>query len=207
MPPCRPMLAAALFLALSACGSLIPSGHQTTEPGKLEKGNFKLDLDHTTVLFKADHLGFSTYVGRFNTISGTLSFDPAQPAASVLQTSIDMASLDTPNDDLDEILRGENWLDAARFPTARFESRSITVTSPTTGQVTGDLTLHGVTAPVTLDVTFRGGADNLLTGAYTLGFAAKTSFQRSAFGVNSLIPAISDSVTLEIHAEFQRVDG
>ena len=203
----RSMLAAALFLALSACGSLIPAGHQTTDTAKLEKGNFKLDPDHTTILFKADHLGFSTYVGRFNTISGTLDFDPAAPTQAALETTIEIASLDTPNDDLDEILRGPDWLDSARFPTARFESRTVTVTGPATGQITGDLTLHGITAPVTLDVTFRGGADNLLTGAYTLGFAGETTFQRSTFGIDALIPAIADSVTLEIHAEFQRIDG
>jgi polyisoprenoid-binding protein YceI len=203
----RSILVATLCLALSACGSLIPAGHQTTDTAKLQKGNFRLDPDHTTVLFKANHLGFSTYVGRFNAISGSLDFDPASPAQAKLQTSIDVASVDTPSGDLDEILRGPDWLNAERFPTARFESRSITVTSPTTGMITGDLTLHGVTAPITLEVTFRGGADNLLTGFYTLGFEAKSTFTRSTFGIGSLIPAIADTVTLEIHAEFQRIDG
>ncbi len=201
------ILAAVLCLALTACGSLIPANHQTTDAAKLEKGNFRLDPDHTMILFKANHLGFSTYVGRFNTSSGSLVFDPATPAEAKLDVIIQIPSVDTPSPDLNEALRGADWFDAARFPTARFVSRSITVTNPTTGTITGDLTLRGITAPITLETTFNGGTDNLLTGFYTISFAAKTTFTRSTFGVGSLIPAVADAVTLEIHSEFQRVDG
>ena len=71
--------------------------------------------------------------------------------------------------------------------------------------MTGDLTLRGVTAPVTLDVTFNGGGSNILTGAYTLGFEAEGTLLRSTFGLGSFAPAIGDEVTLEIHAEFAQV--
>jgi polyisoprenoid-binding protein YceI len=72
------------------------------------------------------------------------------------------------------------------------------------GTVAGELTLRGVTRPITLDVIFNGGADNLLTGRYTLGFAATGTIRRSEFGITNLVPAIGDEVTLEIHAEFLR---
>jgi polyisoprenoid-binding protein YceI len=199
--------ACAVSLAMTGCGRLVPSGNQTTDTAALPPGSYRLDPDHAAVLFKVDHLGFSTYVGRFNRISGRLTFDPALPTDSQLDVTVDIASIDTPDDELDKTLRGPGWFDAERFPTARFVSRSITRQDAANGTVHGDLTLHGVTAPLDLAVHFRGGADNWLTGSYTLGFEAETQFQRTAFGIASLVPAIGDTVRLEIHAEFQRIDG
>lgn len=208
IPRRRSLVAAALLcLTLVGCGSLIPARHQTIDMSLLQSGNYQLDPDHAPVLFRVDHLGFSTYTGRFNTAAGTLDFDPQSPATSQLEVVIDAASIDTPSDALDDILRGENWFDTARFPTARFVSRKVTAIAYNSGQVEGDLTLHGVTKPVVLDVTFRGGADNLLTGKHTLGFVAKTTINRTEFGIRSLAPAIGAMVELEIHAEFQRIDG
>ena len=101
-------------------------------------------------------------------------------------------------------MRGSGWFDATTFPQAVFRSTAIDMTGENTGRVTGDLTLHGVTRPVILDVTFNGGATDLITGRYTLGFAATGTFKRSEFGVNDYIPAVGDEVQLEIYAEFQR---
>jgi polyisoprenoid-binding protein YceI len=206
----RSLLAAGIALvagSLGGCGRLIPSGHQTTEAAALPAGGYRLDPDHTAILFKVDHLGFSTYVGRFNRVTGTLDFDPVNPAASSLTVEIDMASVDTPNEELDDLLRGPGWFEVDRFPAARFVSRSVEVAGPASGRVHGDLTLHGVTAPVTLEADFRGGAYNLLSGRYTLGFAAKGLLKRSAFGIADLVPAVGDAVILELHAEFLRIDG
>ena len=104
-------------------------------------------------------------------------------------------------------MRGADWLDVGQYPEARFESRTIEITGENTGVVSGDLTLHGVTAPVTLEVTFNGGGDDLLTGVYRLGFAAQGSLLRSTFGLGAYAPAIGDEVLLEIHAEFLRSPG
>jgi polyisoprenoid-binding protein YceI len=193
-----------LALTLAACGYLLPAHNQTFAPATLPGGAYRLDPEHASLLVKLDHFGFSQLVGRFDRFEATLDFDPAQPGAARLAVLIDPASIDFNLPKFEEDLRGPDWFDVARFPQARFESRKITITGEKTGQVAGDLTLHGVTAPVTLAVNFNGGADSLLTGRYTLGFAATGTLSRSSFGLGAYAPAVGDEVTLEIHAEFQR---
>lgn len=196
-----------LVLGLGGCGYLLPHGHQTTDVAALPEGAYRLDPDHATILFKIDHLGFSKLVGRFDRFDATLDFDPQAPESSRLVVTIDPASIDLGLPAFEQDLRGSGWLDVARYPEARFESQGIAITGEDTGTVTGDLTLHGVTTQVTLEVTFNGGGSSLLTGAYTLGFAAQGSVLRSTFGLGALAPAIGDEVILEIHAEFLQTGG
>jgi len=193
----------ALFL-VAGCGRLLPAQHQSVDPVDLRPGVYRLDPDHTTVLFKVDHLGFSTYIGRFDTVDATLDFDPERPRDARLDVVIETASVDVNLPAFEAELAGPDWFDSARFPQARFVSTAIEVTGEARGRVVGALTLRGVTRPATLDVTFNGGATNFATGLYTLGFAAEATLSRSAFGIDRLVPAIGDAVTLEIHAEFVR---
>jgi len=202
--PLRARVMLVALLALGGCGYLLPHGHQTTEVAALPEGAYRLDPDHATILFKIDHLGFSKLVGRFDRFDSTLDFDPEAPEAATLVVTIDPASINLGVPAFDQDLPGPSWLDVERYPQARFESQGIAITGEDTGTVTGDLTLHGVTAPVTLDVTFNGGGSSLLTGAYTLGFSAQGSLLRSTFGLGAFAPAIGDEVVLEIHAEFAR---
>ena len=195
----------AMPLWLGACGYLIPRA-ESPPPAELPAGAYRLDPEHATVLVKIDHLGFSRLVGRFDRFGATLDFDSENPAASRLSANIDPASIDLNLPKFEQDLRGSDWFDVARYPEARFDSRVIELTGANTGRVTGDLTLHGVTEPVTLDVTFNGGGDSLVTGRYTLGFAATGTLSRSAFGLGGYAPAVGDEVALEIHAEFQRVE-
>ncbi len=199
-----PARAILLALVLGGCGYLIPHHNQTTELSVLPEGAYRLDPQHATILFKVDHLGFSKLIGRFDRFDATLDFDPQQPQAARLVAVIDPASIDLNVAAFEQDLRGSGWLDVERYPEARFESRTIEITGDDTGIVTGDLTLHGMSAPVTLDVIFNGGGSDLLTGAYTLGFEAHGSVLRSAFGLGAYAPAIGDEVLLEIHAEFLR---
>ncbi len=195
-------LALFALVLLGACGRLIPAGNQQTEPLELRVGAFELDPNHATLLWKIDHLGFSTFVGRFDDFDASLDFTPEDPAASRLEVIVQTTSIDSGLPAMDETLRGSGWFDTERFPEARFVATGIDVTGDTTGEITGDLTLLGVTRPVTLDVTFNGGATEFITGRYTLGFAAEGAFERSEFGMNNLVPAIGDQVQLEIHVEF-----
>jgi polyisoprenoid-binding protein YceI len=201
---CRLPVCLGLALTLAGCGYLLPSHNQTFAPEQLPAGAYRLDPEHASLLVKLDHFGFSQLVGRFDRFQAALDFDPEHPEAAHLTVLIDPASIDFNLPKFEQDLRGPDWFDVAQFPQARFESRTITITGGKTGRVTGDLTLHGVTAPVTLDVTFNGGADSLLTGRYTLGFAATGTLVRSTFGLGAYAPAVGDQVTLEIHAEFQR---
>jgi polyisoprenoid-binding protein YceI len=200
----RTALAGLALLALAACGHLIPANNQTLDPARLEGGAYRLDPDHYALLWKVNHLGFAKFVGRFDRVDASLDFDPAAPAAARLEVIVDTASIDSRVPKLDDALRGSGWLDTISFPQAIFRSTGIALTGTNTGRVTGELTLRGVTRPVTLDVTFNGGANDLITGRYTLGFAASGTFKRSEFGVTNYVPAIGDEIELEIHAEFLR---
>jgi polyisoprenoid-binding protein YceI len=202
----RAGVALGVALGLAGCANLasrvLPSHNQVTAPDKLRAGAYRLDPDHATVLFEVDHLGFSGYIGRFNTLDATLDFDPQAPQASLLDVSVDAASVDTPSDKLDAMLRGGQMFDVAKNPLLRFRSTGITVTGATTGAVTGVLTMNGISKPVTLEVTFNGGAPSRFTGKYTLGFAARSHLKRSDWGLTGWLPAVGDDVIVTIRAEF-----
>lgn len=188
---------------LASCGALIKPDVKTGI-AQLEKGSYKLDQTHVAVLFKINHMGLSTFVGRFNRVDATLDFDPDNIAAAKLSAIIDVTSIDANNPDLEETLRGSNWFDTEKYPQAFFKTNSVSVIDQHSAIFTGDLSLHGITAPINLTVTFNGGANNMLTGFYTLGFSATSTISRSVFGIDYLVPAIGDQVALEVFAEFQQ---
>ncbi len=192
-----------LTLCLSACGYLIKP---TVKTGvvNLQPGSYNIDPAHTSLLFKINHMGMSTLVGRFNKVDASLEFDPKKMADAKLSAIISVASVDVNNRDLEESLRGSSWLDVDKYPQAKFETTSVKMLDDTRAIFTGNLTLHGVTAPVDLAVEFNGAGDNMLTGRYTLGFSATAQIKRSRFGVDYLIPAIGDDVAIEVFAEFQK---
>jgi polyisoprenoid-binding protein YceI len=196
------------LLSLAGCSTLasrlLPSNNQVQEPARLRAGAYTVDREHVTVLFEVNHLGYSGYIGRFNDIVATLDFDPVQPEASVLDVQIASASVDTPSDVLDDKLRGSAMFDAAKHPFIRFQSQAIAVTGASTGKVTGNLTLNGITKPVTLDVQFNGGSQNAFSGKYTLGFHASGRLDRTDWGLTAWTPAVGKDVTLTIRAEFQK---
>jgi polyisoprenoid-binding protein YceI len=194
-----------LPLALGACGHLVPRA-QPAAPAELPAGSYRVDPEHAALLFKIDHLGFSQLVGRFDRFDATLDLDPEQPEAARLTVLVEVESIDLNLPEFEQDLRGPDWFDVAQFPQARFVSRAVAITGDDTGRITGDLTLHGVTRPVTLEVTLNGAGDSLITGRYSLGFAAIGSLERSEFGLGAYAPAVGDDVVLEIHAEFQRVE-
>lgn len=199
----RLALAAALLFAAAGCASLV-APKVASDPAALKEGAYALDPKHAALVFKVDHLGYSHYVGRFETFDAALDFDADDVAAARVEARIDIASLDVANDDFAGTLTGPDWFDAAAYPQATFRSTRIEKTGENAGRMTGDLTLKGVTAPVTLDVTFNGGARDLLRGGYVVGFSAKGAFSRKAFGVDRYDGLVGDEVAIEIEAEFVR---
>lgn len=199
-----------LFLALffiSGCASVLapvlkPDVARNEEA--LRSGQYELDPAHAGLLFRIDHLGLSDFIGRFETFDASLDFEEANPNAATLEAVIDMKSLDIGNDEFAETLMGPDWFDADTFRQARFASTAITVTGENSGVLTGELTMRGVTNPVTLDVTFNGGARDRLRGAYVIGFSAYGEISRSAFGIDRFSGLITDDVRIEIQAEFLR---
>ena len=188
---------------LVGCASLVRPNY-TQELSELRPGDYSLDPEHAYVHFKVEHLGLSTIVGRFNSVDASLDFDPDSLEELDLQGLIDINSIDMNNESLEDRLLGSDWFDAAKFPEASFQTRSISKIKGNEFVVSGDFTLRGVTRTLLLDAKFKGGADNLLTGKYTLGFSATGSFLRSDHGIDSFVGLVSDEVFVEIHAEFQK---
>lgn len=199
----RLALATSVALILAACASLIAPNVESGSVA-LKPGAYELDKNHAALLFKISHSGYSLFVGRFETFGATLDFDADNVAAARVEAIIDVSSLDVANDDFADTLKGAGWFNSAAHPQAVFKSTAIEKTGETTGRMTGDLTLKGVTAPVTLDVTFNGGANDFLRGGYVVGFSAKGSFSRNSFGVDKFEGIVSDNVAIEIEAEFVR---
>ena len=191
-----------LCLALAMPLAVAPLSAADTSPTAIPAGRYTMDRDHKKLIWSVDHLGFSTFYGRFTGFDGAVMLDPAKPASSSVQITIQMASIASDNDKLDGELKSADWFDVAKFPTATFQSTRVTPGAGGHAQVTGNLTMHGITKPVTLDVTFHGGGMHPMMKVETAGFDATTTLQRSDFGVTKYVPMVSDAVKLHFSAEF-----
>lgn len=192
-------------LALSSCTSLVAplvKPHVTTELAELKAGDWKLDPAHAALLFRIDHLGYSDLIGRFETFDVSLSGDASDPAKAHAEAVIDMTSLDMANDAFAAELMGPKFFDAEAFPQATFRTLTVRPGMDGTAEVDGELTLHGVTRPVTLHVTFNGSAYDRIRGADVAGFSATAVINRSDFGVSAYSGIVTDEVRIEIEAEF-----
>lgn len=191
-----------VWLAIAFGSAAAHAQEVTRNLTEIPGGKYKLDGSHANVVFLISHAGFSTYVGRFNTVEGNLKFNTTKPTKSTLSVVIDANSVDTISDALDEHLRKADFFEVEKYPTIKFKSTKIEKIDDQTGKVTGDLTLHGVTKPVTFDVTFNGGGVFGPTKAYRVGFSARTAIKRSDFGMTTYLQFLGDDVSLIIEAEF-----
>lgn len=198
------LLVLASSAALVSCDRLITPDFETSV-AELRGGQYTLDKEHASLLWKVDHLGFSRYIGRFNDFDATLDFDAENVENSSLEVIIETASLDVNNEAFAEDLRGSDWFDVENFPQAVFRTTSfVEAVDEDTFVFEGDLTLLGNTGPVTMTVNFNGGGRNFLTRRYTLGFSATAEFQRSDFGLDNMVSfGVGDDIQIEVHVEFQ----
>lgn len=161
---------------------------------------YQIDPSHTNVLFTWSHFGFSHPTGNFSDVGGTIVFDQENPTASKVEVTIPLSSLDTDVDDLDTHLRKDDFFDADKYPTITFKSTKIEQgASENRFKVTGDLTLHGVTRPIVLDATLNKVGE--MMGTQKIGFDATASLKRSDFGIDKIVPNISDEIPLRITTE------
>lgn len=167
-------------------------------------GVYHVDPNHTEVLFGVSHMGFTTYYGAFSGASGTLVLNGEHPAGSRLDIHVPVASVLTASAVLNAELKGPKWLDATAFPEMVFRADKITQTGPDTAVVAGDLTLHGVTHPLSLQARFNKSGINPLDHMLTVGFAAKGRLKRSDYGVTTYVPLIGDEVELILSGAFER---
>ena len=174
-------------------------------------GTYTLDKPHASFVFRLDHLGFSHFTARFTRFDAELKFDPANPVTSSVKVSVDPRSIDSDNAPagfMDQ-LRGDMWLDVAKYPQITFRSTKVEKVGAHGLRITGELTLHGVTKPVTLNATYNGGyAGHPMDPHARIGFSAQGTFKRSDFGIAYGIPApgttmgVGDAVNLVIETEF-----
>lgn len=174
------------------------------DPATVQAGTYAIDSAHTLVQFSVDHFGISDYFGTFPGAVGSLTIDPRNIATAKLDVTVPVASVSTTNATLDKELVSADWFDAARYPSIRFVSTRVTRTGGNGATVTGNLTLHGVTRPVTLNATFNAAAVNPLSKAYTLGFKATGIIKRTEFGVSKYAPLVGDETTLTITSAFEK---
>ncbi|HAT8945087.1 TPA: hypothetical protein JBA90_15150 [Legionella pneumophila subsp. pneumophila] len=159
-----------------------------------------LDNQHTYVLWKVKHLGFSTQAGKWYA-SGQLILDKDNPQQSKVNVTIKVDDIVTGIPELDKHLKGKLFFDTKQFPTATFASNRVEVMGKNKAKVYGMLTLHGVTKPIILNVILNKAGINLLNDRETAGFSATTSLKRSDYGIKALIPEVGDDVEIEIEAE------
>ena len=192
-------------LALGGCTSLVApllKPKLSAEVTALPAGDWKLDPAHAALVFRINHLGYSDLIGRFESFDVSLTGDASDPASARADAVIDMTSLDIANDSFAQELMGPKFFDTARYPQAVFRTLSVTPGENGGAEVNGELTLHGQTRPMTLDVQFNGTAFDAIRGAQVAGFSASTVIDRTDFGVSAFSGLVTDEVRIEIQAEF-----
>jgi polyisoprenoid-binding protein YceI len=162
---------------------------------------YKIDPQHTYVLWYTTHVGFSTQSGKFVLVDGTITLNEVTPENSKLNVTIKTANIVTGIPKLDHHLKGKDFFNVEKYPTATFVSDKIEVTGKETGKIYGKLTLLGVTKPVVLDVKLIKAGMHPLVEKKSLGFSATGNIKRSDFGMKYLVGPIGDEVKLEIGAE------
>ncbi|UPG93983.1 YceI family protein [Luteibacter aegosomatissinici] len=182
------------YLALA--GLLAAAGTATAAPV-----TYKLDPGHTMVLFSWNHFGFSNPSANLGQVDGTLVYDEAAPTKATVEATLPLAGLDTFVPKLDEHLKSADFLDAAKYPTVTFKSTKVAAAGKGKLKVTGDLTVHGVTKPVTLDVTLNKVGPNPMMKVQAIGFDATATIKRSDFGVGAYVPNVSDEIKIRITTE------
>lgn len=178
-------------------------------PARAETYHF--EGGHSTVTVGWSHAGLSRHTARIVGFKGQLEFDPAAPETGRVEVQIDPASLSTGVAALDRLLRSPDFFDVASYPAITFTSTQAIVTGERTGQVIGDLTIRGMTKPVTLDVTWNFTGEHPLglvnpsfAGKFVSGFSATTKLLRSEWGLGRGAPLISDEVDIAIEVEAVR---
>ena len=195
---------------LTAPAALAAPGVSSTKPADLPAGRYVLDKTHASVVGKIKHMGFSNYKFRFTKVDAEFTYDPKAPQDARIMVTIDPASIDTSTGadafglKFNKELAGDGWLEANKYPTATFVSTKVEPGAGQVGKVYGDLTLHGVTKPVVLDVTFNGVGSGFMPGSVKTGFSASTTIKRSEFGVSKYVPLVGDEVALSIEVEFDK---
>ncbi|MFL5297356.1 MAG: YceI family protein [Phenylobacterium sp.] len=175
------------------------------DPAKVPAGQYALDKRHASLVVKIAHMGgFSRYTLRFDALDGGFTYDPANWQATKVTFTVDPKSVDTNDPAFNKQIAG--YFETDKFPAISFASTAVQGGQDGKGQISGDLTLHGVTKPVTLDVTFNGSGHGISPIGTRLGFSGSAQIKRSDFGVDNVIlrQFTSDEVEVLFELEFEK---
>jgi len=202
------LVVASTFAMASQAADEVPAA----SPAPVPQGAYQIDKAHTSLLFRVNHLGFSTFTGRFTGVDAKLAFDPRKLADSSVNVTIDPKSISTDNapDGFLAELAGEQFLDAGKYPQMSFVSRAVEDAGNGNFRIRGELTLHGVTKPLTLEGHYNGGyAGHPYDPHARVGFSARGTLKRSDYGISFGIPAaanhffgVGDDVQVQLETEF-----
>jgi polyisoprenoid-binding protein YceI len=184
-------LAVTLFLTLSAAA----------QDQNQSKDSWQIDPKHTAAQFSVRHLGISTVRGEFSKVSGTVQYDPANVARSSIQATIEAASVNTRTEARDNDLRSPHFFDVEKYPTITFQSKKVEAAGVGKLKVTGDLTMHGVTKEVVLDVDGPNVAPKDERGNQRMGASATTKINRMDYGVSGAPGVAGDEIAITIDIE------
>ncbi len=165
---------------------------------------WKVDPAHSAAQFSVRHMGISTVRGAFTKVSGSVQYDPADPTKTTIEATIEAASVDTRVEMRDDDLRSPNFFDSAKYPTLTFKSKRVEVAGAGKLRVTGDLTIHGVTKEVVLDVDGPSAEVKDPRGRLHMGASASTKVNRQDFGVSGAGTMVGDDVPIVIDLELVR---
>jgi polyisoprenoid-binding protein YceI len=180
------ILAAALFLAGNAVAAPV---------------SYKIDPNHTDVIASWSHFGFSNPIAHFGQVDGVIVHDADNVGQSSVKVTIPLSGLEAHVADFNEHLRSADFFDAEKYPTITFNSTKVEAAGDNKLRVLGDLTVHGVTRPVVLDVTLNKSGVHPLGKRAAIGFDASTTIKRSDFGIDKYVPNVSDEITIRITTE------
>ena len=203
-----------LALAAAAAIAVAPAVAQTPAPApqigpflapdQVPAGTYYLDSKEALVRYTTVHMGLTEFWGSFPNATGTLTIDPKAIGATKVDIKVPIYGVETTNRDLNAEFMSSEFFDYGKYRTAHFVSTEVVRTGPRTARMTGDLTVHGITRPVVLNVTFNNAGPNAFSKVLTLGFKAEGAIKRSDFGVAKYVPIVSDEVQLTISAAFEK---
>src|SRR5277367_2005915 len=166
-----------------------------------DRDTWQLDPPHSSAQFSVRHLGVSTIRGAFTKLSGTVHYDAANPGKASIQATIDSTSVDTRVETRDNQVRSPRLLDVQKYPTITFQSEKVEAAGEGKLKVTGDLTIHGITKEVVLDVDGPSAAMKDPWGNQRIGASAATKINRQDFGVTAASGVVGDEITITIDVE------
>jgi len=166
-----------------------------------QNGTWQIDPNHSAAQFSVRHLGVSTVRGAFTKVSGSAKYDPTDPSKASLDATIDASSIDTRVDMRDKDLRSSHFLDVEKYPSITFHSKTVKAAGSGQLQIIGDLTIHGVTKEVRLDVDGPSSSIKDPKGNERIGASATTKINRHDFGVDGAPGVVGDDITITIDAE------